>query len=109
LVLQDVNAAGSHRWPRIKKLHRKVVALAAKRTLRVATLSHTELRTMLLDDPKGTKHDLAERVAKQFPDELAARVPPKRKLWTSEYASMDMFDAVALAMVFRLKAAKRDH
>ena len=108
LVLQDVNAAGTYRWPRIRKLHRKVVTLAGKRKLTVAMLSSVELRTMLLDDPKKTKHDLAEHLAKRFPDELGARIPPKRKLWTSEYASMDMFDAVALAMGFRLKPAKRD-
>ncbi len=37
----------------------------------------------------------------QFPDELAARVPPKRKLWKSELSRMDIFDAVGLAVVYR--------
>jgi len=103
LILHDVNAKGTYRAPRIKELHRKVVGLAKKRKLTVAKVSNTELRTMLLDDPKGTKHDMAERIAKQFPDEFASRVPPKRKAWTSEYARMDIFDAVALAVVFRMK------
>ncbi len=34
LVLHDVNAAGTYRSPRIKELHRKVVALAKKRDSR---------------------------------------------------------------------------
>jgi len=37
---------------------------------------------------------------------LASRVPPKRRDWTSEYARMDIFDAVELALVFMLKQAK---
>src|SRR6266702_3450475 len=48
LVLHDVNAKGTYRAPRIKELHRKVIALAKKRKLKVVKLSNTELRTMLL-------------------------------------------------------------
>jgi hypothetical protein len=103
LVLYDVKAKGIYRWPRIKELHRSVVTLAKMRQLKVATVSGIELRTLLLNDPKGTKHDLAERMAKQFPDELASRVPPKRKPWTSEANRMDIFEAVALAVGFVMK------
>lgn len=103
LVLHDVNAEGTYRAPRIEELHRKVIALAKKRKLKVVKFSNTELRTLLLNDPKGTKHDMAECIAKQFPDELASRVPPKRKAWTSEPNRMDIFDAVGLALVFRKK------
>src|SRR6267378_2240094 len=39
LVLHDVNAKGTYRAPRIKELHRKVVALAKKRKLKVVKLS----------------------------------------------------------------------
>ena len=45
---------------------------------------------------------MAEMIAMQFPDELASRLPPKRKPWKSEDARMDIFDAVALAVVFRM-------
>jgi hypothetical protein len=41
---------------------------------------------------------LATAVAQRFPDELAARLPPKRKAWASEDARMDIFEAVALAV-----------
>jgi len=102
LVLNDVSAKGTYRAPRIKELHRKVVALAKRRKLKVVKISNTELRTALLNDPKGTKHDMAERIAEQFPDELASRVPPKRKAWTSEANRMDIFDAVGLAVGFRI-------
>jgi len=50
---------------------------------------------------------MAEFIAKQFPDELASRVPPRRKAWTSEINRMDIFDEVALAVVFRMNKTKR--
>jgi hypothetical protein len=40
------------------------------------------------------------------PEELASRMPPKRKLWKSEDGRMDIFDAVALAVAFRLKKTR---
>jgi hypothetical protein len=110
LVLQDVNAKnarGTRRDPRIKELHREVVGLAKKCKLKVVKISGTELRNALLGNERGTKQEMAELLAKQFPDELASRLPPKRKSWKSEDARMDIFAAVALAVMFRLKQSKR--
>jgi hypothetical protein len=101
LVLQDVNAKGTHRDPRIKGLNRKIIALMKKRRLTTAKLSGTKLRITLLGNPKGTKHEMAESLAKTFPDELASRLPPKRNFYNSEDVRMDIFDAVALALVFQ--------
>jgi hypothetical protein len=103
LVLQDVNAKGTYRDPRIKQLDRKIIALAKKCKLKVGKISGAELRSLLLGNAAGTKHEMAELLAKQFPDELASRLPPKRKLWKSEDARMDIFDAVALGVAFRLE------
>jgi hypothetical protein len=103
LVLQDVEAKGSHRAPRIKMLNRQIKAVAKKRKIRVKLISGKQLRTLLLGNPKGTKHEMAEALARQFPDELVSRLPPKRKPWKSEDARMDVFDAAALAVAFRIK------
>lgn len=100
LVLQDVNATGCRRAPRIKALHRQVIELAAKYKLKVTLLSGNQLREALLGDAKGTKHEMAEMLAKNYPIELAAKLPPKRRLWENEDGRMDMFDAVGLAVVF---------
>lgn len=102
LVLHDVNAKSSHRAPRIKALHRKVIALAKRHNLKVVKIAGIELRSKLLGNPKGTKQAMAELLAKQFPDELASRLPPKRRDWMSEDARMDIFEAVAL-VVFWVK------
>lgn len=106
LVLQDVNhAKGTKRVPRIKKLHRRVVALASKQKIKVVEISGKKLRAMLLGNEDGTKHEMAELLARQFSDDLASHLPPKRALWANEDARMDIFDAVALVVAF-LKAGK---
>ena len=107
LVLQDVEAKGSRRYPRIKTLNRQMKGVAEKHKIGVKLISGKQLRSLLLGNPKGTKQEMAEKLAKDFPDELASRLPPKRKTWESEDGRMDIFDAVALAVVFRLKGAKR--
>lgn len=108
LVLQDVDKAkGTRRVPRIKELHRKIVLLAKKQKIKVVKISGKELRALLLGNEAGTKHEMAELLAKQFHDELASRLPPKRKTWKSEDSRMDIFDAVELAVAFRMKKPAR--
>src|ERR1035437_3295829 len=107
LVLQDVNAEGCYRAPRIKALHRKIVGLAANHKCKVKLFSGNQLRDALLGDVKGTKHEMAELLARKYPDELAGKLPPKRRPWENEDGRMDMFDAVGLAAVFWIKKAKR--
>jgi hypothetical protein len=103
LALQEVNAKSARRDPRIKALHQKVVTAAKKLKLKVVEISGIELRRRILGNPKGIKQEIAEVLAKQFPDELASRLPPKRKVWKSEDARMDIFEAVGLALVFQTK------
>ena len=103
LVLQDVNAAGCRRAPRIKTLHRQVVELAASRKIKVSLISGKMLRIALVGDAKGTKHEMAEFLAQKYPAELAAKLPPKRRPWENEDGRMDIFDAVGLAVVFKMR------
>jgi len=107
LVLQDVEAKGSRRAPRIKMLNRQMKGVAEKQKIEVKLISGKQLRSVLLGNPNGSKQEMAEMLAAQFPDELASRLPPKRKTWESEDSRMDIFDAVGLALVLRLKGVKR--
>jgi hypothetical protein len=99
LILSDVKAKGTYRSPRIKELHRTIIKLAKKQKLKVVTISGAEQRRILVGSAAGTRHDMAEFLAKQFPDELASRLPTKRKAWKSEDSRMDIFDAVGIALV----------
>lgn len=101
MVLRSVKVKGKHRAPRIIKLHAQVLALAKKHKLKVMEISGLQLRNVLLGYRNGTKQEMAESLAKQFTDELASRLPPKRKIYKSEDSRMDTFDAVGLAVASR--------
>ena len=103
LILQDVTAKDSRRSPRIKVLHREVMRFAAEHTLPVDLISEKELRSLLLGNAGGTKHEMAAMLMNHFPCELAFHLPPARRSWQSEDSRMDTFDAAALAMAFRIK------
>ena len=100
LVLPDVNAADTRRAPRIKTLHRKIVAWAGKQQLKVRLITVSQVQGKLLGDAKGTKFAVAQILAEKFPAELGMRLPPKRRPWMSEDPRMDIFDAVGLAVAF---------
>jgi len=100
LVLPNVTAADTRRAARIKTLHRKIMAWAGKRQLKVRLISITQVRTQLLGEAKGTKFAVAKKLAERFPVELESRRPPKRRPWMSEDPRMDIFDAVGLAVAF---------
>ncbi len=60
----------------------------------------------LLGDARGTKHEMAEMLARNFPAELINKLPPKRRPWENEDGRMDIFDAVGLTVVFNSKTTK---
>ena len=80
----------------------QIVTMATARKLKVKLYSDVKIRRAYFTDGKGTKHGIAEIIAKRFPEELGAHVPPKRRPWMSEDYQMSIFDAVALALVPRL-------
>lgn len=99
MVLQDTLAKSSRRAPRIKALTKRIIALAKGHKVRVKLFTFEKVRKIFFADGKGTKHALAEIIAKQFPGELSSYMPPKRRAWTNEDSRMDIFDAVALALM----------
>jgi Holliday junction resolvasome RuvABC endonuclease subunit len=99
LALEDVSAKNSRRSTRIRKLSRQIVRMAANHKVSVKLFSRDRVMKTFIADGRGTKHALAEIIAKRFPEELGSRLPPKRKPWTSEDSRMNIFEAVALALL----------
>jgi Holliday junction resolvasome RuvABC endonuclease subunit len=107
MVLQHTSIKPYRRSERIRTLGQQIITVAASRKVGVALFSHDQVRREFFGDDQGTKQALAEILAKRFPEELGFRLPPKRRPWMSEDSRMDIFDAVALALMLRLKKAKR--
>lgn len=109
LVLEDTSAKHSRRAPRIRKLSKRIIKLAAKNKLRVRLFSREQVMKSFFPDGKGTKYALAELIAQKFPEELAHRLPPERREWMCEDSRIAIFDAVALAILLYLEGqSKRD-
>jgi Holliday junction resolvasome RuvABC endonuclease subunit len=104
LVLQDTK--DSRRSQRIKVLSRKIAAIAVTRKISVKLFTQEQIHRAHFADGLGTKQEIAEIIAQRFPDELGSRLPQKRKAWMSEKYQMGIFDAVALALMFRLNTKK---
>ena len=101
MVLEDTATKGSRRSTRIQTLTKQLIALAESRGIEVELFSQKQVRRAFFADERGTKHALAEIIAGEFPEELGFRLPPKRLAWMSEDSRMDIFDAVALALMVR--------
>ena len=86
---------------RIRTLSKRIVTLAKSRDVMVRLFSRQQVRQVFFTDGQGTKYALAEMLADKYPEELGFRLPPKRRPWMSENYRMNIFDAVALALVPR--------
>ena len=107
VILEDTSAEGSRRWPRIRTLCKQIHKCAVARKVGVKLYSREQVMKAFLPDGQGTRHALAEIIANRFPEQLGPQLPPKRKFYMNEDPRMVIFDAVALAMIFRLKRMKR--
>lgn len=107
VALENDATKQSARSPRIRALSRRIIAMVRKSGLDVALLPRQEIRKVFFGNCQGTKHALAEILATRFPQELGFRLPPKRRPWMSEDYRMDIFDAVALALVWRLRNTRK--
>jgi hypothetical protein len=99
IVLEDAAAKGSRRAARIQQLTEQITELAKGQEVRVKLFSQSKLMRQFFPAGGGTKHDLAVLLAARFPEELGLKLPFKRKPWQSEDARLDMFKAVALALL----------
>lgn len=93
LIIEDTRSARRH--PRIVTLFAELAKEAEARNVPVQRFTRSALRAHF---GVHTKHAIAEEVAKAIPP-LALRLPPKRKLWTSEDARQALFDAAALMLL----------
>lgn len=101
VVIPDTTAGSSRRAPRIKRLNQQIERVVKEQGIQLAAFTIEAVRQTFLGHPKGTNHDLVLAIADRFSEELAVRVPYRRKSWKSEDSRVDMFKAVALALLAR--------
>lgn len=98
LVIEDL--ANSKRGPRVQTLVKSLADLAKVQQVAVKQFAREQVYKAFFEMGEGRKkHELAVLMAKEFPEELGHRLPPKRRDWTSEDYRMAMFEAVALGLM----------
>ncbi len=100
LVVEDVKAPGSRRWPRLRRVTDELVRDAREGGIPVRSIPRTAVLKRF--SPEGelvTKRAIAELLIKHFP-ELASELPRPRKMWESESDHMTVFEALALAVTY---------
>lgn len=104
LVLEDPDAARSERRPRVRRLLRLMARHAAERDVIVRLVSRYEIRRAWGARGKTKKHAVAVEIGAMFP-EIEPLIPKVRKVYNSEQARADIFDAMTLVLhVFRILA-----
>jgi hypothetical protein len=99
LVLENHAGEGSRKSPRVQRVIAGMAGYAGKRNLALASYSRHMIRQAFAETGAVTKHEIAQLLARDFP-ELAPRLPPVRRLWMTEDCRMAMFDAASLALTF---------
>lgn len=97
LVLEDPDAPRCERRSRVKRLLRQLKAHAESRGAGVVAVSRFAVRSDWAKLGKTRKHAVAEAIAESFP-EIDPLVPRVRKVYRSEEARAEIFDALSLVL-----------
>ena len=85
------------------RMRKAVVRQADLRRIPVRLLPRSVVGNAFAGDDRN-KYTIASALAQRFP-ELAAKLPPKRKIWQSEDYRMSVFDAAAVGVAYFDKAS----
>jgi hypothetical protein len=97
LVLEDVDARGCERRPRIRAVLRKIVRHAVRRGVRVIAVAREDVRQAWLARGATNKETVASMIGARYP-ELSSVMPPPRKPGTNEDPRVNIFDAASLIL-----------
>jgi hypothetical protein len=97
-VITEDHYGKTRRGLRVKNLLSGIKASALGRKKRWKGLSRDQVREMFAGTAR-TRYEIAVALAERFP-ELALRLPPKSKAWTSEDHRVAVFDAVAFGLTY---------
>jgi hypothetical protein len=97
IVLEDPDADGSERRPRMRKLLQSLTRAAEARELLVRKISRLDVRRSWSARGVTRKHAVAKAIAEDFPV-LEPLVPRPRKFYMDEEARVQVFDAASLVL-----------
>ncbi|HEV7766391.1 MAG TPA: hypothetical protein VGQ76_15410 [Thermoanaerobaculia bacterium] len=97
LVLEDPEVPRAERRPRVRQLLGLLAQTARHQGVRVVAVSRFAVRREWAERGLTRKHAVAESIGAMFP-EIEPLVPRKRKVFRSEEARTEIFDAASLVL-----------
>jgi hypothetical protein len=97
LVLEDPDAVRCARRPRMTVFLRELARVAGTRGMTVVLVPRFAVRGAWAEQGITRKHQVARRIAERFP-EVQPIVPRPRKVYASEEAATEIFDALSLVL-----------
>ena len=97
IVIEDFTEKGSRRSLRIRNLYRSLIHLGQTECIDVSRYSKVQVRHCFGSVGATTKYEIATAIARQIPA-FGHRLPRLRKIWMSEDARQNLFDAAALGL-----------
>jgi Holliday junction resolvasome RuvABC endonuclease subunit len=97
VVIEDFIEKGARRSVRIRSLYRSLIHLAQTECIDVVRCSKAQVRHCFGSVGATTKYEIATAIARQIPA-FEHRLPRIRKIWMSEDARQNLFDAAALGL-----------
>ena len=97
IVIEDFAEQGSRRSLRIRGLYRSLIQLAQTECIDVARYSKAQVQHCFGSVGATTKYEIATAIARHIPA-FEHRLPRFRKIWMSEDARQNLFDAAALGL-----------
>ena len=98
LVLEAFENGKTRRAPRMQRLCRSLISLAAVNRVGVRIVTRDEIRSSFVSAPAKTRYDAAKIVA-SYLKEIRHRLHDKRKFYNTEDPTMALFNAAALLIV----------
>lgn len=100
LVLEDGDAPGSRRRPRVRALLKDLARLARERGVTVHYVARSAVLARFAPEGERTSKEAIGADLVRFFPELATRLPRRRKIWESEDHRTAIIDALALAVTY---------
>jgi hypothetical protein len=97
LVVEDPDAQGSKRKPRVSHLLRLFARHAKRRGIEVVRIARADVHEAWAARGLTTKEAVAAAIGELLP-ELAHLIPPKRKIGANEAERVNIFDAASLVL-----------
>ena len=108
VLVVEAFAQGTRRHPRIDRLYRAAIDLAASMRVEVAVYTRTQVRLTFSHVGATTRQEIAEAVGRHL-EPFQQHVPRKRRPWDPEDERMALFSAAATLLTHFRLGSDLDH